>query len=128
MKILIVDGDEVFAPVLKEKLEKERFDVEIEKSGDAAFDRAKNVKPDLIAMELVLPGKDGFDVLEDLKANTRLNSVPVVIVATTSDDESIKRALASGAANYFSKIQHPVEEIVDAIKEHLLLHGGKKES
>ena len=126
MKILIADGDAVFGSVLKEKLEKERIDVEILRNGSEVHGRAKEFKPDLIVMDLVLPQKEGFDVLTELKDDSTLKSVPVMIVTDIFGDEDIKRALDAGAVNYYVKSQHPVTEIVQNIKDFLIMPKDKQ--
>src|SRR3989344_226499 len=111
MKILVIDGDAVYASVLREKLEKEKFDVEAAENGDEAYGKAAASKPDLIVVDMMLPKKDGFEVISEIRADRSLDNVPIFVVSQIGGDVDIKRALDLGAANFYAKDQHPIAEI-----------------
>ena len=121
MKILIADSDAAYSGVLKEKLEKEKLDVDVVCDGKDVCARVKASKPDLIVMDPAFTKKDGFEVLSDIKVDAALKSIPVVVVSGMSGDQEIKRALQAGVLNYYVKDQHPIVEIVEKLKEHILL-------
>jgi two-component system alkaline phosphatase synthesis response regulator PhoP len=116
MKILVVEDEQVLAKVFQEKFEKAHYDVKIAVDGEAALSEAKSFNPDVIVLDLVLPKKNGFDVLSELKADDSLKIIPVVVVSNLGEDEDIKRALSLGAIDYFVKAQHPINEIVSKVK------------
>ncbi len=116
MKILIVEDEPALASVLKEKLEASRFTVAVASDGDAALPKAISFQPDAIILDLILPKKDGFAVLELLKKEERTKAVPVIVVSNLGEDYDIKRALGLGAVDYFVKTEHPLLEIVEKIK------------
>ncbi|MCL4406211.1 MAG: response regulator [Patescibacteria group bacterium] len=124
MKIAIVEDEEALAQVLKEKLEKEKFDVKIAVDGETALPLIKAFTPDMILLDLLLPKKPGLDVLRDLKEEESLKNIPVIILSNLGGDEDIKEGLALGAKDYFVKTQHPINEVVDKIKEDLLNPKG----
>lgn len=116
MKILVVEDEQVLAKVFQEKFEKAKYEVKIASDGQMGVDLAKSFKPDVIVLDLVLPKKNGFDVLEELKADDNFKSTPVIVVSNLGEDEDIKHALSLGAVDYFVKAQHPINEIVDKVK------------
>ncbi len=120
MKILIVEDEDVLAKVLKEKFEKTGFTTKIAKDGEEATKMAKVFKPDLIALDLMLPKKDGFVVLKELKRDDSLKEIPVVIISNLEEDENIKKGLQMGAVDYFVKSSHSINEIVDKLKSVFL--------
>jgi DNA-binding response OmpR family regulator len=120
MKILVVEDEQVLAKVFEEKFQKARYEVKIAADGLTALELAKSFKPDVIVLDLVLPKKNGFDVLEDLKADDDLETIPVVVVSNLGEDDDIKKALSLGAADYFVKTQHPINEIVEKVKSVLI--------
>jgi len=126
MKILIIEDEDALARVLREKLEKEGYEVEIVDNGADAFPAAKKSKPNLIILDLILPKKDGFEVLEEFKADVELKLIPVVVLSNLGEDEHIKRAFSLGASDYFVKTQHPLLEIVDKVKAQLTRGGAVK--
>ncbi|MBI2099269.1 response regulator [Candidatus Uhrbacteria bacterium] len=119
-KILIVEDEETLAKVLEEKFKKEKFKVEVAYDGEAAMLAAKRFKPDLILLDLILPGKHGLEVLKELKADAELKTAPVIVLSNIDSDESIKQALALGAVDYFVKTQHALNEVMEKIKNQLI--------
>lgn len=120
MQVLIVEDEEVLAKVFQEKLEKSGYDVKLAGDGEAALSMAASSKPDVIVLDLLLPKKNGFEVLEVLKSDETTKMIPVVVVSNLGEDSDIKRALALGAADYYVKSEHPINEIVEKIKNALL--------
>lgn len=115
MKILIVEDEDVLSLVLEEKFKKEGYEVMIAKDGQDALPRANKFKPNIILLDLILPKKGGLEVLESLKNNAELKLIPVIVLSNLEGDETIKKALALGAADYFVKTQHPIAEIVEKV-------------
>lgn len=116
MKILIVEDEVVLSKVLKEKFERSDFDVQVAADGEIALTMARNFKPDVIALDLVLPKKNGFMVLKELKEDAEMKLIPIIVVSNLGEDSDIKRAISLGAADYFVKSQHPINEIVEKVK------------
>lgn len=115
-----MEDEQILGDVLKEKLEQEKFTVELAVDGEIALERVEPLAPDLIILDLILPKKDGFEVLKELKANPKLKTIPVVVLSNLGQDEEIKRALSLGAADYMVKAQHPINEVIEKVKRHLL--------
>lgn len=123
MKIALVDDDEELLSVLSEKLKKLGFGVEVARDGIEALFIIHKYNPDLVLLELILPKGDGFYVLQRVKANPYLRSIPVVVYSTLWEDDHIKKALKLGADDYFVKSQHMVNEVVERVREWLWLLG-----
>lgn len=118
MKLLIVEDEEVLIRVLKEKFEKAGVQVETVMDGALAFEAIKNFKPDMVLLDIVLPHKDGFEVLAELKADPQLQGIPVIIMSNIEEDERVKDALKMGAIDYIMKVQHPINEIVEKVMRY----------
>ena len=119
MKILLIEDEEILGDVLKEKLEQEKFVVELARDGEDGLAKAAQA-PDLILLDLILPKKDGFEVLRQLKSNPTLKMIPVVVLSNLGQDEEIKKALQLGAVDYMVKAQHPIDEVVEKVKRQLI--------
>jgi len=115
MKILIVEDEDVLSLVLEEKFKSEGYEVATAKDGGEAQSKTEKFKPDIILLDLILPKKGGLEVLESLKSDAELKLIPVVVLSNLEGDETIKKALALGAADYFVKTQHPIAEIVEKV-------------
>lgn len=116
MKILIIEDEEALSRVLKEKLETEGFEAMIIGDGGEAISGALAFKPDIILLDLLLPKRNGFEILEELKDNIDLKTVPVIVLSNLGEDENIKKAIQLGAGDYFVKTQHPINEIIEKVK------------
>jgi len=119
MKILIVEDEKALSKVLKEKFESAKFTVKTVDNGNEVLRATKSMKPDMILLDIILPGKQGLDVLEELKADNNLNTIPVIMISNIDSDNDIKKALSLGAVDYFVKSQHPLKEIVDKVQEQI---------
>ncbi len=120
MKLLIAEDEEILSKVLREKFEKEKFTVLTVTDGAAVMPAVKSGKPDLILLDIMLPKKDGLTVLGELKADEEMKLIPVIIMSNLGDDEKIKEGLSLGASDYLVKTQHPINEVVEKVKEYLI--------
>jgi DNA-binding response OmpR family regulator len=116
MKILVVEDEEALSKVIEEKLRESGYFVDVAADGDAALLKTKSFTPDAIVLDLLLPKKSGFEVLEILKRDEEFKLIPVVVVSNLGLDSDIKRALSLGAADYYVKSEHPINAIVEKIK------------
>lgn len=117
--ILIVEDEEFLVRALKDNLTSEGSSVSVAMDGEAVFDEIKKHKPALILLDLLLPKKNGFDVLKELKASPEWQLIPVIVLSNLGEDSEIKRALELGASDYFVKSQHPIQEVIEKVKEYL---------
>lgn len=120
MKIVIVEDELALSTALYDKFKRVGFDAYIARDGEEAMDVVKKVQPDIIALDLLLPKKNGFDVLSDLKADSELKDIPVIVLSNLDQDEDLKRCLKLGAVEYWVKNQHPINEVVEKVKMILL--------
>ncbi len=122
-RILIVEDEDFLIKALVDNFEIEGFTVESAVNGEDAMNKVSKQKPDMVLLDLLLPKKGGFDVLKELKANPEWNLIPVIVLSNLGGDEQIKRALEMGADDYFVKSQHPIEEVIQKVKQ--VLQGEK---
>ena len=120
MKIVIVEDEEILLKVLKEKFEKANFDVAVAVNGEEAMGIVKKFQPDVILLDLILPKKSGFEVLQEIKSDPELKQTPVIVLSNLGQDEDIKRALQLGAEDYIVKTQHPINEVIEKVKSRIL--------
>lgn len=120
MKILIVEDEDILSKVLQEKFEDEKFEVAVALDGEEALSVVKKIKPDIILLDILLPKKNGLEVLAALKGDDELSSIPVIMLSNLSEDEKIKEALSMGAVDYMIKTQHPINEVVEKVNKYVL--------
>jgi len=109
--ILVVEDDGSYRWVLRRLLESafgDEISVEEASTGDAAFARLDSEPPlDLVLLDLSLPGHDGFEILEHLRANARTRRVPVIVVTSSQEESDVRRAYELGANSFVSKSDSP---------------------
>jgi two-component system response regulator VicR len=118
-KILVAEDDKFLVNVLLSKLSKEGFEVIHAFDGEEALAKVCEKKPDLVLLDLVIPVKDGFEVLKEIKADEALKDIPVIILSNLGQDEDIKRGQELGAEDYLVKTNLSLGEVVEKIKQHL---------
>jgi len=118
-KILIVEDDKFLRELIARKLTQENFEVIEAIDGEEGLKRIRDDKPDLILLDLILPGVDGFEVLSKLKEDPTLASIPVIILSNLGQREDIEKGLKLGAIDYLVKAHFTPNEIVDKVKAGL---------
>jgi DNA-binding response OmpR family regulator len=117
--ILITEDEDILVRSLQDNLAAEGYTIDTAMNGEEAVEKIKKNKPDLILLDLLMPKKDGFYVLGELKNNPEWKSIPVIVLSNLGEDTSIKRAMEMGANDYFVKSQHPIDEVIKKVKEYL---------
>lgn len=118
-KILIIEDDSIMQKALQEYLTEEGFEVVCAIDGEIGERMVKSEKPDLALLDIVLPKKDGYEVLEAIKKDEATKEIPVLLLTNLGSMEDIEKALQLGATNYLVKADYRLEEVVAKIKEIL---------
>jgi CheY-like chemotaxis protein len=102
-KILVVDDEPVGRQLLEAILYPENFDIYYAENGAEALDKAIEIRPDLILMDVMMPEMDGFQVCRNLRKHETLGNVPIILITALDDRDSMIKGLDSGADDYISK-------------------------
>lgn len=116
-KILIAEDEKSIAKALQIKLSLAGFEVEIAVNGEEALTLMKGKKFDLLLLDIMMPKKDGFSVMEEMKKNK--NKTPIIILSNLSQEEDAVRARNLGAIDFFIKSNTPLADILVKVKKHL---------
>ncbi len=117
--ILIIEDDKFLRELIVRKLFKENYEVSEAVDGEEGIKKIKEEKPDLVLLDLILPGIDGFEVLSKMKEDPALSSIPVVILSNLGQKEDVEKGLKLGAVDYLIKAHFTPGEIIDKIKAAL---------
>lgn len=115
-KILWVEDDRLIGSILSKKMLSSGFDLIHAKSGDEALALMKQVVPDVIVLDLVLPNMSGFDILEEAKKDARLSKVPVMILSNLSKQSDIERSKLLGAQKFLVKAAVSLDQIIEEVR------------
>jgi CheY-like chemotaxis protein len=105
LRVLLVEDDPAVADMYSIRLEVDGYQVAVAPDGETALRMASELTPDLVYLDLRLPGLDGFAVLEQLRANPALGNTPVVILSNYSEPEMILRGQKLGALEFLVKAE-----------------------
>lgn len=124
--ILIVDDTPNNIRLLFDVLDRAGFDVSVVKSGEKALEKLDNIQPDLILLDVMMPGIDGFETCRRIKANPENADIPIIFMTALSETENKVNGLQLGAVDYITKpIQ--VEEVLARVNIHLGLRNTQRQ-
>lgn len=117
--ILIVEDDKFLRELLARKLFTEGFAIESAVDAKGAFNTLSKWRPNIILLDLILPGEDGFTILGKIKKDKDLSDIPVIILSNLGQKEDIDRAIALGAMDFMVKANFTLDEITSKVSKAL---------
>ena len=118
-KILIIEDDKFLRELIVRKLTSENYDVIEAVDGENGIKLTKEQKPDLILLDLILPGIDGFEVLSQVKKDSSVMMIPIIILSNLGQRDDIEKGLQLGAVGYLVKAHFTPNEIIEKIEQTL---------
>lgn len=118
-KILIIEDDPFLSEVLLHKVQSAGFDVVIESDGKVGLEKISSYMPDLILLDIMLPGLNGYEILEVKVKDPKIASIPVIVISNSGQPVEISRVLALGVKDYLVKAQFDPEEVMDKVRIQL---------
>ncbi len=125
-RILIIEDDEFISDVYQKKLALEGYSVDLARDGEEALRKIREQKPDLVLLDIMIPLKDGFQVLSDMRNDSSLSDIRVMVMSNLSQGKDIARAKELGAVDYIVKSNVGLPEIVARVRRQLFPEPQKK--
>jgi DNA-binding response OmpR family regulator len=117
--ILLVEDDKFLSSLLKNRLEKEGIMVVYAADGEAALNALKLQKVDLVLLDVILPKKNGFEVLEEIQSDPLLRESPVIIISNLGQESDMARGKDLGAIEYYVKAQTSIDDLISKVKNYI---------
>jgi two-component system phosphate regulon response regulator PhoB len=117
--ILIIEDERFLCALMVRKLENSGFEVRSVFDGETGLKELEGALPDLILLDLLLPGINGLEVLRRLKSDKHFEKIPVVIISNLGEPSDVARGLREGAVAYLVKAEFSPQQIVDKVREVL---------
>ena len=117
-KILVIDDEPVIVDLVKFALELEGFTVITAEDGEQGITMAKTEKPDLVVLDIRLPGMNGYEICQQLKSDGITREIPVVLLSVKAAPEDIHAGLEAGADDYVPKPFEPAK-LIKIIRKNL---------
>ncbi len=118
-KILFIEDEQALQRAATQALHDAGFEVLSALDGEIGLRIAKNEHPDLILLDLILPRKDGFAVLKELKEDAETRHIPVIALSNLMEESAVEKTVELGAATYLVKTNYQLDEIVEKVKRIL---------
>lgn len=114
-KILVVEDDNFLANAYRVKLTKAGFEIKNAFDGIEAINALQTYIPDLILLDIVMPRKDGFATLEEIKKNEQFKDIPVILASNLGQKEDMDRGMKLGAVDFFVKTDFTLNNLIEKI-------------
>jgi DNA-binding response OmpR family regulator len=115
-KILIVEDDKFLRELIVKKLSNEGYEVVEAADGEQGLQKIKEDKPDLVLLDLILPGIDGFEVLSQKREDPFVAAIPVIVLSNLGQKEDVDKGLGLGAVDYLIKAHFTPGEIIEKVQ------------
>ncbi len=117
-RVLIVEDDQFLRDLLTTKLEKENFEVIAAIDGPGGVEKISNSNPDVVLLDIILPGIDGFEILKRIRSNVRMEiaKIPIILLSNLGQEADIEKGRALGANDYLIKSNFTIDEIIEKIR------------
>jgi DNA-binding response OmpR family regulator len=116
IRVLLIEDEKEVAELYKLKLTLDGYEVLLADSGQEGLNKAFKEKPELIFLDIKMPGMDGFEVLKKLRKSQKTESTPIIILSNFDEEDLIEKGLTLGANEYLIKSQFTPEDISEKVK------------
>jgi len=115
--IIFVEDEPALQKVLGATLEQSGYEVKSAFDGQSGLALIKQFKPAMVLLDLILPKKDGFEVLQEIKNDPETKDIPVIVLTNLESSHDVEKAIKLGATTYLVKANYELHEVVEKIKE-----------
>jgi DNA-binding response OmpR family regulator len=116
-QVLLIEDDPFLIDIYTTKLKEAGFSIEVANSGDIAFKKINEKKPDLLILDIVLPQIDGWEILKKIKTNPKFKLIPVIILSNLGQKSEVEKGISLGATKYLIKAHYTPTQVVEEIKK-----------
>ncbi len=116
-KILVVEDDKFLREMITRKLDKEGYEASYAVDGEEGLKKIKEISPDLVLLDLIMPGMGGFEVLEKAGEDPDIKDIPIVILSNLGQKSEVERGIELGAEDFLIKAHFTPREIIKKIKK-----------
>lgn len=127
IKVLIVEDDQFLRDLLENKLKREGFEVTLAIDGPEGLEKIKKTRPDVVLLDIILPGISGFDILKTVRQDVTMDmaTIPIILLSNLGQESDIEKGRVLGADDYLIKSNFTIDEIIVKIKNLLAAKGRR---
>ncbi len=120
--ILLIEDEPLLGNLMKQRLEKEGFEVNLKRDGQEGLSALRERKPDVMLLDIILPKISGFELMEMVRADPQIENTPIIIMSNLGQDTDIQKGTSLGATEYYVKAKVSIDDLVDKVKEFVYTH------
>lgn len=114
-KILLIEDEEIMVDLLQKKLTKEGYEISVARDGEEGLRVARETKPNLILLDIVMPKMGGFEVMEEMVGDKELKEIPVIVISNSGQPVELDRAQKLGAKDWLIKTDFDPREVLEKV-------------
>ena len=118
-KILLVEDEEIMISLLQKKLTKEGYEVSVARDGEEGLKAMREVRPDLVLLDIIMPKMGGFEVMEEMGKDKNLKDIPVIVISNSGQPVELDKAQKLGAKDWLIKTEFDPQEVIDKVKKQV---------
>jgi CheY-like chemotaxis protein len=114
-KVLLVEDEEIMINLLQKKLIQEGYNVEVAINGEEGLKKIKELKPDIVLLDIIMPKMGGFEVMEEMRKDPELNKIPIVVISNSGQPVELDKAKELGAKDWLIKTEFDPQEVIEKV-------------
>ena len=118
-KILLIEDEEIMISLLQRKLTMEGYEISVTRGGEEGLKAMREVKPDLILLDIIMPKMGGFEVMTEMQKDKTLAKIPVIVISNSGQPVEIDRAQKLGAKDWLIKTEFDPQEVVEKVVKQI---------
>ena len=118
-KIILIEDEELMVTLLQRKLTQDGYEVSVARNGEDGLKSMREARPDLVLLDIIMPRKGGFEVMEEMQKDKDLKGIPVIVISNSGQPVEIDRAQKLGAKDWLIKTEFDPQEVVDKVKKQI---------
>lgn len=117
--LVLIEDEKSIADILKEQLEERGVEVEVAFNGIVGMKKIKEYDPDLVLLDLILPGENGIEILKEMRESERFKDTPVIILSNVTSSEYVSESMKLGVSDYLIKADHELKDVLNTVDKYL---------
>jgi len=118
-KILLIEDEEIMVNLLQKKLTQEGYEISVARDGEEGLKLIREAVPDLVLLDIIMPKKGGFEVMEVMQKDKNLKNIPVIIISNSGQPVELDRAKELGAKDWLIKTDFDPQEVLDKVVKQI---------
>lgn len=118
-KILIAEDEAILSTLLEKKLIEEGYQIFVAEDGEKTMEILNKEEVDLLLLDIIMPKKSGFEVMEEMKKDSKLSKIPVIIISNSGQPVELSKIKELGAKDWLIKTKFSPQEVVEKVKKQI---------